>query len=52
MKDLANMKYLDCCIKECLRLYPSVPIYARKLHEDVSIGKEHFNIYNIYNLIF
>ncbi|KAL1139871.1 hypothetical protein AAG570_006848 [Ranatra chinensis] len=32
------MKYIDCCIKEALRLYPSVPIIARKLTEDQKIG--------------
>ena len=38
MKELAEMKYLECCIKEALRLYPSVPLIARHLNEDVVIG--------------
>ena len=38
MKDLAEMKYLECCIKEALRLYPSVPAFARALKEDVQIA--------------
>ncbi|XP_034244962.1 cytochrome P450 4c3 [Thrips palmi] len=38
MKDLNDMKYLECCIKEALRLYPSVPAFARSLREDVQIG--------------
>lgn len=41
MKDLFDMKYLECCIKEALRLFPSVPLIARYLKEDVKIGKLH-----------
>lgn len=39
MQDLSEMKCLDMCIKESLRLYPSVPLFARTLGEDVRIGE-------------
>lgn len=39
MEDLREMKCLDMCIKESLRLYPSVPLFARTLGQDVRIGK-------------
>ena len=29
--DLARMRYLECCVKEALRLFPSVPMYGRTL---------------------
>nr|AIT16229.1 cytochrome P450 family 4 protein [Sternaspis scutata] len=38
MEDLADMKYLECCIKEALRLFPSVPMFARTISEDCVIG--------------
>lgn len=39
MQDLRGMRCLEMCIREALRLYPSVPLFARSLGEDVKIGK-------------
>ncbi|GAB6023596.1 hypothetical protein CHUAL_008366 [Chamberlinius hualienensis] len=35
--DLRSMKYLDCAIKEALRIWTSVPLYGRQLKEDTEI---------------
>jgi cytochrome P450 family 4 len=37
VKELSQLKYLDRVIKETLRIFPSVPMIARKLTEDVKI---------------
>ncbi|XP_034651196.1 probable cytochrome P450 4aa1 [Drosophila subobscura] len=39
MGDLREMRYLEMCIKEALRLYPTVPLIARKLGEEVRLAK-------------
>uniref|UniRef100_A0A182MJS7 Cytochrome P450 n=1 Tax=Anopheles culicifacies TaxID=139723 RepID=A0A182MJS7_9DIPT len=37
MRELNEMRYLEACIKEGLRLYPSIPIIGRRLTEDVRL---------------
>ncbi|XP_054720562.1 cytochrome P450 4V2-like [Uloborus diversus] len=42
--DVKNMKYLDCVLKEALRLYPSVPIFTRELKEDIKLSELNFTV--------
>ncbi|XP_033015580.1 cytochrome P450 4V2-like [Lacerta agilis] len=37
MDDLKQLRYLDCAIKEALRLFPSVPFFGRTLSEECYI---------------
>ena len=55
-QDAANLKYLDCCIKETLRMYPSIPGVMRTITEDTEIGRtkeiEHKYVYGFVIVIF
>lgn len=37
-QDAAELKYLECCIKEAMRLFPSIPAVMRTITEDTKIG--------------
>jgi cytochrome P450 family 4 len=39
MEDLGRLKYLDMCWKEAMRLQPPIPMFGRKLTEDIVLGK-------------
>ncbi|NWR56444.1 CP4V2 protein, partial [Bucorvus abyssinicus] len=38
MDDLKKLRYLECVVKEALRIFPSVPMFARALREDCCIN--------------
>ncbi|XP_072938758.1 cytochrome P450 4C1-like [Epargyreus clarus] len=57
MTDFNDMKYLECCIKESLRIYPSVPFIAREITEETVLSgytippntEVHIHIYDIHH---
>lgn len=38
VEDLSHLKFMDCCVKEALRLYPSAPLIERISTKAVQIG--------------
>jgi cytochrome P450 len=37
-EDLFNLKYVEMCWKEAMRLHPPIPAAGRKLSEDILLG--------------
>jgi cytochrome P450 family 4 len=38
-EDLVNLKYVEMCWKEAMRLHPPIPVIGRKLSEDLLLGR-------------
>lgn len=43
-QDTLEMKYLERCLMETLRLFPPVPLIARELHEDLKLSSGNYVI--------
>lgn len=37
-EEVGRLKYLDCCMKETMRLHPPIPVIQRTLSETIELG--------------
>ncbi|XP_075549779.1 cytochrome P450 4V2-like isoform X2 [Dermacentor variabilis] len=37
--DMKQLKYMECVVKESMRIYPPVPLIARNVDEDMQVGE-------------
>lgn len=49
MSTLQDLLYLERCIKESLRLYPSVPRIARKTEKELKLSKYRITLHESQN---
>ena len=47
--DTLEMKFLERCLLETLRLYPPVPVIARKVQEDIKLGNKNTRLNSVRN---
>lgn len=40
-QDFQNLQYLELCLKESLRMYPSVPLISRRATGDINLPSGH-----------
>jgi cytochrome P450 len=52
LTDLVNLKYLECCFRESLRLYPSIPFIERAIEQDVQLGIYQIRLQNKLKICF
>lgn len=42
LKAINSLNFLDMCIKECLRLYPVLPLFGRELESPLKLEDHHY----------